>query len=476
MKRPNRTTRTPGIALETTIAELAPGGDGVALAEMGGERRAVFVRGVTVGDRVRLDVDLQHRPARGRVVELLEAGPDRVAPACAHVARCGGCDWMHVAPAAQSRAHVAHVRAALPAAFRDLAIVPHDAPQALAYRTRARLHVRASGGRAIVGMNEASTRDPVEVDLCAVLHPDLERVRRALGPLLEGAHGRGEAQIALGALETTASEGQRRAVLDLTWSGPLAAACFGRLEQAVTAGLLGGARVFYGDASRPAIVGDPTPWMRGADGASLRLAPGGFGQTSDEGNALLAARVAELARGALGVPRDPGGLEARPLPRVVELYAGAGNLTVLLARLPVDLVAVETSRDACDAARENLAARGLGENARVVEADAASFAFAPGTQLVILDPPRTGARDVATRLAASPVKHVIYVSCDAQTLGRDLAILAAARFVPRAVETFEMFPQTSHVESVVLLERVRGAARTPETPPAPPTPDASGRG
>ncbi len=464
MKHPARTTSTH---LEATIAELAPGGDGVALAAVGGERRAIFVRGVTVGDRVRLAVDLERRPARGRVLELLEPGADRVEPACAYVERCGGCDWMHVAAGAQVRAHVAHVRAALPEAWRTHPIVAHDAPAGLGYRTRARLHVRASGGRAIVGMHEVTTHEPVEVDVCAVLHPDLERARRILSPLLEGAHGRGEAQIALGALE---GSGPRRAVLELRWSGPLAAACFGRIEQAIAAGALGGARVFYGEATRPAVIGDPTPWMRAADGAPLRLAPGGFGQTSDEGNARLAARVAELARDAMTVP--DGGARSGPM-RITELYAGAGNLTVLLAgararaRESVDLVAVESSREGCDAARANLAARGL--EARVVEADAASHPFPSGTQLVVLDPPRSGARDVATRLAASTVKHVIYVSCDAQTLGRDLAILAglgggsgatsAPRFVPRAVETFEMFPQTSHVETVVHLQR---APRSPQ--------------
>jgi tRNA/tmRNA/rRNA uracil-C5-methylase (TrmA/RlmC/RlmD family) len=114
---------------------------------------------------------------------------------------------------------------------------------------------------------------------------------------------------------------------------------------------------------------------------------------------------------------------------------------------------VESSRDACDAARANLAARGL--TARVVEADAASYAWGATTRLVVLDPPRTGARAVAERLAASRVPHVVYVSCDPQTLGRDLAVLAPG-YRARSVATFEMFPQTSHVETVVALERARG--------------------
>jgi tRNA/tmRNA/rRNA uracil-C5-methylase (TrmA/RlmC/RlmD family) len=136
--------------------------------------------------------------------------------------------------------------------------------------------------------------------------------------------------------------------------------------------------------------------------------------------------------------------------RAVELYAGAGNLSVLLARAVHPLVVVEADREACEAARANLAARSL--DARVVEGDAAEYVWAGATGLVVLDPPRTGALKVAERLVQSRVSHVVYVSCDPQTLGRDLAHLAEA-YEPRSIATFEMFPQTSHVEAVVLLER-----------------------
>ena len=196
--------------------------------------------------------------------------------------------------------------------------------------------------------------------------------------------------------------------------------------------------------------------MTGADGKPLHLAAGGFAQASEEGNTLLATRVAELAAQVL-----PPAHAAR----VVELYAGAGNLTVLLAARAAHVIAVESDRDACRMAEENLRLRFL--SARVVEADAASYAVGAGTNLLVLDPPRTGARAVAERLAQAsstprggravwhPVRHVLYVSCDPQTLGRDLTLLAP-HYRPVAIETFEMFPHTSHIETAVLLERIRG--------------------
>ena len=183
---------TEALQAEARIDELAPGGDGVAHVAIAGDRRAVFVRGTAVGDVVTLAIDPSRRPARGRVLALVAPGPERVAKvACAFVEACGGCDWMHVSLAGQAKAHEVQLRRALPRAWEGTPITTHPAALALGYRTRARLHVRASGGRAIVGMHEAGTREPVEVDTCVVLDPALDAARAAVGPLLEGAHRRG---------------------------------------------------------------------------------------------------------------------------------------------------------------------------------------------------------------------------------------------------------------------------------------------
>jgi 23S rRNA (uracil1939-C5)-methyltransferase len=175
--------------------------------------------------------------------------------------------------------------------------------------------------------------------------------------------------------------------------------------------------------------------MRGGDSEPLELAPGGFGQASEAMSALLAQRV------------DAAAAEVAPA-RIVELHAGAGTLSVMLARR-APLVTYETDAAACEAARANLARRGL--QAKVVHGDAATYLRAPRPDLLVLDPPRTGARGVAERLANEPVPHVAYVACDTRTLARDLAILAAARYVPVRAEAFAMFPHTSHVEALVLL-------------------------
>ena len=129
---------------ELSIAELSPGGEGVAIETIDGERRAVFVPGVLPGERIRAEVDASRRPARGRLLSVLDPSPARAAPPCPHVTRCGGCDWMHVAAEAQPAEHANVVSRLL-----GHPVTPHAAPRALGYRTRTRLHVEASRTGAI---------------------------------------------------------------------------------------------------------------------------------------------------------------------------------------------------------------------------------------------------------------------------------------------------------------------------------------
>lgn len=396
------------------ITELAPGGDAVGHLEISGERRAVFVRGGAVGDRLRVEIDASKRPARGSLLEVVQPSSDRVTPPCPVADRCGGCDWMHLTHDAQLRAHEDHVRRAA----KETPITMHAATKTSAYRVRARLHAR----KGIVGPHATRSHAPVDVETCMVLHPALDRARAWVAELAV------EGEVGLGLGKTG------RPVLELRVENDLPAKFFGVLERQIREGMWDGARVFQGEGSRPATFGDPALWIDGADGEPLRLAPGGFSQAHAEINRALALHVASQCKD-----------------RVIELYAGAGNFTVLLART-CQVRAVESEEDACEAARANLKSRSL--EAKVTCANAETFDLPKEPFTLVLDPPRTGARHVCARAIDSRTKRIVYVSCDPPSLGRDLEILSAKFSVVRA-DAFEMFPHTSHVESVVVLEKRR---------------------
>ncbi len=188
----------------------------------------------------------------------------------------------------------------------------------------------------------------------------------------------------------------------------------------------------------PAVFGEVGERYEGPDGEPLDGPPGGFSQAHDPLSLTLAKDV--VARATAGLER----------PRMLELHAGHGSFTVLLATHGA-LRVVEVSDAACEALRANLAVRGL--EATVVAADVADQprSFSPDLDVVVLDPPRTGAREPIERLLASKARpRIVYVSCDLATLERDLGLLREGGYEVDELRLYELFPQTARVEAVAV--------------------------
>ncbi len=412
--------------VELAIESLAFGGEGVGRLD----GRAVFVRGALPGERVRVELDTRDRTLRGRLREVLTPSADRVEPPCEIASRCGGCPLMHASEGARARYRAEVVERELRRALGELPpdVAHHGSPRALGARTRARL--RVIGGRpAVVGFVEARGSRVVGVPRCVALDAALAPVFDTLRSLADDARLRAEARVALGA--------QGLPVISLATEGDPPPSLFTRAERAVTDARVAGISILVGGAKAPAVIGDPTAWTVGADGAPLRVPDGGFAQANPEVSVALGQHVAKVARAAGA--------------RVVELFSGAGNLTTLLARGAASYRAVEADAAASRACSENLAARGL--SATVVTGDADACELARATEVVVLDPPRAGARRACDAIASSRARRVVYVSCDPTTLGRDARALAASGFRATSVASWDMFPQTAEVETVVAMER-----------------------
>lgn len=423
------------------IETIAAGGAGVGSLDDG---LRVFVPGTAPGDRVLAAVQRESRPARGQLLRVLEASPDRRQPPCPHVERCGGCDLMHLVETAQARAHAEIVRVAVERAVGSSlpTIAVHTAPLPLGYRTRARLFVKTERHRVRIGYRAPSSHLIVDVDSCAVLDPSIASALEDLPRVLTGSKGEGDVQIARG------SAG--RLCIDAVWHGELPPTVWAAIDQRIQNGLWAGARVRMEGATKPASFGDPRPVLEGADGLPLVIAAGSFAQPSDQGANYLAERVLALSH------KDPDAVPSKDAPSlgtVVELFSGSGTFSVLLARSAAAFFSVESHEEAAQAARQNLAARGLSGKVTVTDADA--YTIAPNAELVVLDPPRSGAAGAAAAIAASRASRVVYVACDPATLARDLAILARGGFALTHLETVELFPQTSHVETIARLVRSR---------------------
>ncbi|MEZ4402735.1 MAG: TRAM domain-containing protein [Kofleriaceae bacterium] len=401
-----------GAAVAVTIHGLAAGGDGVGKDPDG---RTVFVAATAPDEEVQARVVEHHaRWARAELISITRAGPARIAPACALFAArtCGGCDWAHVDAAAQRHAKQALVGAAVRRLVAAGATVAPLATPEPAWGWRRRARLTSVGGA--LGFHGPRSQTVVDVAQCPQLTPTVAAALAAVRADL--------AALALGPGEVHFVGGPAGAHV------VIAARC-----QADAARALVG---------RGGIVG--VSWPAGAAGAATVALDDGLAVRADEfaqagaaGNAALRHAVAAAAA-------------ISPGHRVLELYAGNGNFT----RDLLAAGAVVTATDAVASTQPAVAGVRveIGPAAAVVSALVTAGAR---FDTIVLDPPRTGAKDVAGQLAATGATRVVYVSCDPATFARDADVLVAAGFRPIAIAPFDLMPQTAHVELVATFTRDR---------------------
>jgi 23S rRNA (uracil1939-C5)-methyltransferase len=399
--------------IEVRLERLASGGDAVGRDESG---RVTFVARAAPQELAEVEVFEEHKSfARARLLKVLEPSPDRVEAPCREFVRaaCGGCQWQHVSLSAQRRAKQEIVESALRRlSDRGLKLLPMEEPvDGFGWRRRARLAWIAIGSKRLLGFRPPRSRRVTDLRECQQLEPGfLEVLLQVKRAILPGLRGRGE--------------------LSALWNG----------EQ-VHLDLHGDVRrdVLEEVAGIPGVAG----FRRGKHSLGERgvaLPEGGFAsardfvQASSSGNAALRAIVASWAGDLTGAS-------------VLELYAGTGNLTSALRGaeriVAIEEIAPARPPEACDY--------------RVGRAEKLVPELREEFELVLLDPPRAGAREVVGPLAELGPRRILYVSCDAATLARDALQLCEAGYRPVRAQPLDLMPQTSHVE--VILELIQEESR-----------------
>ncbi len=377
-----------------------------------------------------------------RLVSVLEPGPDRVSPPCPIYGRCGGCHLQHIAPDRQPTLKAALLQEVL----RRIAKIDSPTPEIVSgnpwsYRCRIELHGGPAGAGARLGFFARHSHDLVEPDACPIAMTPVSDAIPRLRDALARLHPRGPVT-----LEPVAgADGGIVVVARGDLGDPAAAARLLAATPGVAGSLAsskghGGAHWAAAGATQIAF-----PTDDGAGGrTALTLDPRGFTQANLALNPALAATVRDLA----GIV---------PGTRVLELFAGAGNLTVPMALAGARVTAVELNREALERAGVEVKARGLEVRlraARVEDVAGAPDLVTPPPDVVVADPPRTGMGAPAARaLASLPVARVVLCACDPATLARDLGPFLAAGFRLDRLVLVDMFPQTFHLETVARLVR-----------------------
>jgi 23S rRNA (uracil1939-C5)-methyltransferase len=421
---------------EVVIDKLIP--EGKALGRLG-DGRVVIASGALPGDRIQLEAVSERKglvSAHG--FRLVSPSPLRITPSCAWAERCGGCDWMAL-PLAEQRRHKLEI---LREALLRTGKIEWRRPLELfggrlaeGYRGRVRLQIAA--GR--IGFYQKSSHDLVEPATCAV---SSDAVNAALGHMRELARAYPAGLDDFAWLEVRASSDGSVSVL-LQPKEPERRAGSRRQASPDEARWLEALRVRYG-VTLADEAPDAQAWQHYqlTEDTFMLSAPGGFVQVNWEVNRELIQRVLSGAR-------------ARGVQTFLDAYAGSGNFALPLLRSGLSGFAVESNAGAVAAARE--AARRQGLDPEVfVSADAAAYARELASsgrrvELVLVDPPRAGLQAGLEALAKCASRWLLMCSCNPVTLARDLGRLVALGFELDAIEAFDMFPQTHHLETLAWL-------------------------
>jgi 23S rRNA (uracil1939-C5)-methyltransferase len=425
------------------------------------EGKVVFVRGALPGERVQAAI-IRRKPRFdvAQTIGILRESHARVVPRCPHFGVCGGCSMQHLHPAIQlaikQRAledQLWHIGRLKPAT-----VLRPIAGPAWGYRYRARLSVRyvPKKGGVLVGFHERGSSYVADMRECRVLPAAVSRLLLPLRELVAGLSLRER----LPQIEVAVGDDAGVHVVALVF----------RVLDPPTAADLESIRQF---AARESV----ECWLQPKGPDSIRLLctregvlsaddrDSALGYRLDEFGVRMPFRPTDFTQvnhrvNEVLVSRALGLLDPQQGDRVADLFCGLGNFSLPLATRAREIVGIEGSETLTRRARENAVLNGLDDrasfrSANLFEVDLPLWQSLGHFDRVLIDPPREGALELVRALSADPGKpvRIVYVSCNPATLARDAAILVhEGGFELVAAGAVNMFPQTSHVESIAVFE------------------------
>lgn len=443
MSRRPRRARLPQGEFETAIESLSHDGRGVTHVD----GKAVFIEGALAGERVKFRyVEKTRKFDVGVTTDVLEPSPDRVEPRCAHFGVCGGCSLQHLAADKQ----IAFKQKAMLDGLEHIGkVAPEEILAPLTagswgYRRKARLGVRyvRKKERVLVGFREKRSGFLADLVRCEVLHESVGGQLGVLESFLVGLDGRER----IPQIEVAVSD--QHTALIFRHLDPLSSADKERFQQFQAGQSF---QVFLQpegpDSVRPLAGFSPEPLVYEHPDyqVKVKFGPLDFFQVNSELNRKM-------------VPLAIALLEVQSEERVLDLFCGLGNFTLPLARHAAEVVGVEGDLEMVKRARQTALDNGI-ENTRYFvtnlmgELGQESWMQNEYDKL-LLDPPRSGAKEVIAHIDKLKPSRIVYVSCHPGSLARDAGELVHTHgYRLTKAGVMDMFPHTAHVESIAVFER-----------------------
>jgi 23S rRNA (uracil1939-C5)-methyltransferase len=421
--------------VQIEIESVAFKGYGVARVQ----GKVVFVPYTATGDKARIEVvDEKKEYSIGRVVEIIEPSPWRVVPPCPYFGRCGGCQWQHIDYSTQGelKKEILHDLLQRLGRLKEIpSIRIMRSPKPYDYRIRIQLKAK---GKAI-GYYQERTHRIVEIDRCPISHPLVNQIIRELKEESSALEPMEEIEINVSPEEGrgvilfhphSRDRWTKHFMKDFLQSHPVL--------RGIALSRKGGFHLFGDPALNLTIHLSQEVEKRSL---KLRISPGSFSQVHPEQNEALIQTVLQFS----GVNKED---------RILDLYAGVGNLTLPLAIGARGVLGIEENRTAIEDARFNAERNGVNHcdfiHGKAEQASAIWKKEPP--DLIVLDPPRTGCKTILDQLVRWKPRKIIYVSCEPTTFSRDLHLFSERGYSLQSLVLIDMFPQTYHMELVGLLQ------------------------
>ena len=433
-----------------TIEGYGEGGMGVARID----GRVVFVHGALRGEKCRvLILKTLKSVAFAKVLEVIEPSSERITPDCPYFPRCGGCTYRHIRYEEELRLKKQRVQDNLSRIGGSDVTVEEilGAQDTLRYRNKAQYPVSKDGA---VGFYRARTHEVIECEHCLLVKPEADAAAEALREYMQSCRVAGyDEKTGRGLVRHlyVRSNAAGESLVCVLVNGdklPKEDRLVTLLRDACPkcTGIVLGTNTKKGNV----ILGDRYRTLWGSDrledtlcGKTFRLSVPSFYQVNRIQAERLYAKAIEFA-----------GLTGQET--VLDLYCGAGTITLALSDHAKKVLGAEIVPEAIDDARENAARNGV-KNAEFFCGDASDVAKKLAREnlrpdVITVDPPRKGlAADVVESIAEMQPQRVVYVSCDSATMARDVKRLADLGYTAQRACAVDMFPRADHVETVVLL-------------------------
>ena len=433
-----------------TIEGYGEGGMGVARID----GRVVFVHGALRGEKCRvLILKTLKSVAFAKVLEVLEPSSERIESDCPYFPRCGGCTYRHIRYEEELRLKRQRVQDNLSRIGGSDVTVEEilGAQDTLRYRNKAQYPVSKDGA---VGFYRARTHEVIECEHCLLVKPEADAAAEALREYMQSCRVAGyDEKTGRGFIRHlyVRSNAAGESLICVLVNGdklPKEDRLVALLRDACPkcTGIVLGTNTKKGNV----ILGNRYRTLWGSDrledtlcGKTFRLSVPSFYQVNRAQAERLYAKAIEFA--------DLTGQET-----VLDLYCGAGTITLALSDHAKKVLGAEIVPEAIDDARENAARNGV-KNAEFFCGDASDVAKKLAREnlrpdVITVDPPRKGlAADVVESIAEMQPQRVVYVSCDSATMARDVKRLADLGYTAQRACAVDMFPRADHVETVVLL-------------------------